>query len=71
VSLILTIRRWNEMPGSMRAVGLFPIVCSVTIVVVLGILVGVQNSQEDDSDSPACPGGEGCPVPKNVTRRLY
>jgi hypothetical protein len=71
VSLILTILRWNESSGYMRAVGLFPIVCSVAIVVVLAIFESALNSQEDDSDSPACPsGGEGCPIAKNATRRL-
>lgn len=70
VTLIVTIRHWGVLSRSMRAIGLFPIVCSIVIIIVVGILANIKKYENENA--PACPdgmyNGEKCPIPKNVTR---
>jgi uncharacterized membrane protein YhaH (DUF805 family) len=71
ITLIVTIRHWGLLSGSMHVIGLFPMVCSIAIMIVVQILANIRK-YENDFDHACGPdgvdhNGEACPIPKNLT----
>jgi hypothetical protein len=62
--LIVTVSGWSKLSHAIRAIGLFPMASTITIIVVLALLV---SSESKDAVNYVCPDGDGCPVPKNET----
>ena len=56
VSLVKTVRRWNKLHTVSKALGLFPTICTITIIILLFVLVSIQTDSSDSSSplEPAC-----------------
>ena len=67
IALCATVARWNRLSLPLRMLGLYPIICSFIIIVVVAIIMSsIEHSEEDGR--PECPttteDGEDCPTPK-------
>jgi hypothetical protein len=67
VTLGVTLRRWRSLSPWVRAVGLFPIVFFILLLIYTQIMVEIERRKHQDD--PMCPtyDGEDCPKRKNST----
>ena len=55
ISLVSTIRRWNQLHAMSKAMGVFPTVVTIGIIIVLAVLVSIQSDNSDTTSNPVEP----------------
>lgn len=56
VGFVLTLQRWNQLHTMCKAMGVFPVVSAISIIILLAVRVSIQLERSDTtSSSPVVP----------------